>query len=147
MQIIHMMTSTNGNFFRVTGPLCFTGHPWIPHTRARDAELWWTNGWVNNRDASDLRHHRAHYDVIVMLVTCCQRIECLSFPILTKHVYDWYILMLFISWKRDTRWSTDIKPYHLWIHKHFITAITGYGCIYYRLFYRNWCNKSEVKSL
>ena len=24
------------------------------------------NGWVNNGEASDLRHHRAHYDVIVM---------------------------------------------------------------------------------
>ena len=25
-----------------------------------------TNGWVNNRDAGDLRHHRAHCDVTVM---------------------------------------------------------------------------------
>ena len=25
------------------------------------------NGWVNNREAGDLRRHRAHYDVIVML--------------------------------------------------------------------------------
>ena len=25
-----------------------------------------TNGWVNNRDAGDLRHHRDHYDVTVM---------------------------------------------------------------------------------
>ena len=24
------------------------------------------NGWVNNREAGDLRRHRAHYDVIVM---------------------------------------------------------------------------------
>ena len=29
----------------------------------------WTNGWVNNRDAGDLRHHRAHYDVTVMKMT------------------------------------------------------------------------------
>ena len=31
--------------------------------------LWsapWINGWVNNREAGDLRRHRAHYDVIVM---------------------------------------------------------------------------------
>ena len=28
----------------------------------------WINGWVNNREAGDLRRHRAHYDVIVM---CC----------------------------------------------------------------------------
>ena len=40
-QII-MMTSSNGNIFRVTGLLCgkFTGHRWIPHIKARDAELW-----------------------------------------------------------------------------------------------------------
>ena len=36
-----MMTSSNGNIFRVTGPSCgeFTGHWWIPHTKASDAEL------------------------------------------------------------------------------------------------------------
>ena len=27
----------------------------------------WTNGWVNNREADDLRCHRAHYDVTVIL--------------------------------------------------------------------------------
>ena len=26
----------------------------------------WINGWVNNREAGDLRRHRAHYDAIVM---------------------------------------------------------------------------------
>ena len=25
----------------------------------------WLNGWVNNREAGDLRRHRAHYDVIL----------------------------------------------------------------------------------
>ena len=69
-----MMTSLNGNIFLVTGHLCgeFTGHRWIPHTKVSDAELWcflWSarmNGWVNNRDAGDLGHHCASYDVIVM---------------------------------------------------------------------------------
>ena len=48
-------------------------HRWIPITKASHAELWcflwsapWINGWVNNRDAGDLRRHRAHYDVIIM---------------------------------------------------------------------------------
>ena len=27
----------------------------------------WTNGWLNNRDAGDLRCHRAHYDVTMMM--------------------------------------------------------------------------------
>ena len=37
-----MTTSSNGNILRVTGPLCggFTGHRWIPLTKASDAELW-----------------------------------------------------------------------------------------------------------
>ena len=32
----------------------------------------WINCWVNNREAGDLRHHRSHYDVVVMLVGVCQ---------------------------------------------------------------------------
>ena len=37
-----MTTSSNGNNFRVTGPLCgeFTGHRWIPLTKGSEAELW-----------------------------------------------------------------------------------------------------------
>ena len=36
-----MVTSSNGNIFRVTGPLCgeFTGHRWIPRTKASDADF------------------------------------------------------------------------------------------------------------
>ena len=33
-----IMTSSNGNTFRVTGPLC--GHRWISCTKASDVELW-----------------------------------------------------------------------------------------------------------
>ena len=38
----YIMTSSNGDIFRVTGPLCreFTGHRWIPRTKASEAELW-----------------------------------------------------------------------------------------------------------
>ena len=37
-----IMTSSNGNIFRITGHLCgeITGHQWIPHTKASGAELW-----------------------------------------------------------------------------------------------------------
>ena len=39
-----------------------------PVTRSLDFSLIydWTNGWMNIRDASDLRHHLAHYDVTVI---------------------------------------------------------------------------------
>ena len=62
-----MMTSSNGNIFRVTGTLCgeFTAHWWVPSQRS---VTWsnWTNGWGNNWDAGELRRNRAHYDVTVM---------------------------------------------------------------------------------
>ena len=69
-----MITSSNENIFRVTGHLCaeFTGHGWIPRTKASNEELWcflwsaWLNGWENNGDADDLRRHRAHYDATAM---------------------------------------------------------------------------------
>ena len=70
-----IMTPWNGNIFRVTGPLWgeFTGHRVnSPHKGQWLAALmfsfiWaWINGWINNREAGDLRHHCAHYDVTVM---------------------------------------------------------------------------------
>ena len=69
-----MMTSSNGNIFRVTGLLCgeLTGHRWIPLKGQWRGTLMFSlicagiKGWVNNREAGDLRRHRAHYDVTVM---------------------------------------------------------------------------------
>ena len=67
-----MMTSSYRNIFRVTGPLSgkTKGRRWIPLTKANDVELWcflWSAFvWASNREASDLRRHRAHYDVTVM---------------------------------------------------------------------------------
>ena len=70
----YMMTSSNGNIFRVTGHLCgeFTGPGEFPAqrpvTRSFDVffDLRPKNGWVNNREAGDLRRLRAplwrHFD-------------------------------------------------------------------------------------
>ena len=69
---IPMMTSSNGNIFRVTGPLSgeFTGEfpAQRPVTRSFMLSLIcaWIRGWVNNREVGDLRRYRAHYDVIVV---------------------------------------------------------------------------------
>ena len=59
-----MMTSSNGNIFRVTGHLCgeFTCPRWIPHTKPSDAELWcflWSAP-----EYTAMKCHRAHHDVI-----------------------------------------------------------------------------------
>ena len=69
-----MMTSSNGNIFRVTGPLCgeFIGPVKSPHKDQWRGALFYSlfcariNGWVNNREAGDLRRHCTHYDVIIM---------------------------------------------------------------------------------
>ena len=42
-KMLTIITSWNGNIFRVTGPLCgeFTGDRWILRTKASDAKLWY----------------------------------------------------------------------------------------------------------
>ena len=67
------MTSSNGNIFRVTGPLCgeFPGEFPAHKGQWRGPLMFslicvWINGWVNNREAGDSRRNQAHYDVIVM---------------------------------------------------------------------------------
>ena len=76
-----MLTSSNGNIFRVTGHLCgkFTGPRWISSHNGqwRGALMFpsnyaWINDWVNNREAGDLRRQHGHYDVIVMHYSICQ---------------------------------------------------------------------------
>ena len=85
-----MMTSSNGNIFRVNGHLCreFTG-PRSPvnslHKGQWRGALMFSlicariNGSVNNREAGDLRWHRPHYDVVVMeSIHGVQFLECNS---------------------------------------------------------------------
>ena len=49
----------------------------------------WINGWVNNREAGDLRRHRTHYDVIVMRYIMLEKITffiCAEYFVLTKFI-------------------------------------------------------------
>ena len=86
----YIMTSSNGNIFRVTGTLW--GKPsWSPVDSSHKGQ-WcgalmfslicaWTSGWANNRYAGDLRRHRTHYDVTLMYThykVCAEISE--SFP-------------------------------------------------------------------
>ena len=77
---INIMTSSNGNIFRVTGPLCgeFTGHWWIPLTKAGGTELlrslwpvreqtvrqtsrrWWLSLWRHCNERANRAHKRLH---------------------------------------------------------------------------------------
>ena len=87
-----MMTSSNGNIFRFTGPLYgeFTSHRWIPpHNGTLMFSLIcaWTNGWVNNQDAGDLRRHRDHYDVTVMTCGFLERTAIVT----SNSIVEWNI--------------------------------------------------------
>ena len=59
--------------FPVTGPLWgeFTGHRWIPLTKASDSKLWCFFNPVPEQmveqTIADLRRHRGHYDITVMI--------------------------------------------------------------------------------
>ena len=68
------MTSSNGNIFSVTGPLCgelpITGEFPTQRPGMRSFDVFFdphrVNGWVNNPKAGDFRRRRAHYDVTVI---------------------------------------------------------------------------------
>ena len=111
--IFTMMTSSNGNIFRVTGPLCweFTGHRWIPAqrpvTRCFDAffdlspnkrlskQSW--SWWFETSLRSLWRHSNESSDVMYMYTAKCGY----GYP----HSVPWYIMgrmwvitYLIISW-------------------------------------------------
>ena len=69
-----MMTSSNGNIFRVTGSLCGIHQSPVlyPHKDQWCGALMfsliyaWINSSVNNLEAGYLRCHHTHYDITVM---------------------------------------------------------------------------------
>ena len=68
-----MMTSSNGNIFRVIGHLSPLNSP--HKGQSRRALMFslicvWINGWVNNRVAGNSIRYQAHYDVILMSKKC-----------------------------------------------------------------------------
>ena len=131
-----MMTSSNGNIFRVPGPLC--GRRWIPLTnpvtRSLDAFLSapWINGWANNSDAGDLRRHRAHCDVTVMChkILPMRHTPRIPWPDTRQGSYTW--IKHFLShWGRVTHMS----EYQIIAHfdvPHFIHVRLSRYCDRYR---------------
>ena len=123
-----MMTSSNGNIFRVTGHLCgeLTGHRWIPHKgQWRGALVFsliyaWINGWVNNREPGDWRRHRVHNDVAVIwkklsattsLVFSSQALCKQTDLVFSPLRHEFYVSLLFVLWYN---YITGWKLYSSW---------------------------------
>ena len=81
----------------------------------------WINGWVNNHEAGDLRRHRAHYDVTVMLI---------------KH-YNWACDEVFIIhtspiiYRINTRDDLLLTRVNISFNSHVIYYVTNYMFVSY----------------
>ena len=97
-ECIIMMTSSNGNIFRITGHLCgkFTGPRWISHTRPvtrsfdvffdmhpnkRLSKQWWD--WWFETPPCPLWRHRNYKDRLYYLTD----VLCITTRILSYHSY------------------------------------------------------------
>ena len=89
----------------------------------------WINGWVNNREAGDLRRHQAHYDVIVMsqhidrVQLCTMKLDETNFLATTVWIYNecWF--------QHVTGWWTIIIICDklLYIHMHLYDLANANG--------------------
>ena len=90
----------------------------------RGALMWslicvWINGWVNNREAGDLRPHRVHYDVTVMAnhhfdPTCAYQINL--FDAWWRNETTVNAVMSVQNSQMNKPWTKKI----LWIHRFYI---------------------------
>ena len=62
--VVHMMASSSGNIFRVTGHLC--GECQLCGALMFSSVCDWINGWVNSGEYGGFRRYFPHYDVTVM---------------------------------------------------------------------------------
>ena len=158
-----MMTSSNGNIFRVTSHLCgeFTGPRWIPPHKGqwRGALMFslicvWINDWVNNREAGDLRRYRAHYDVTVR---CSASDFHLGGHYCGITLESWYlkslVTLLFCLQLVQVNKKANIKAPHYWPcsywekctgdHWILLTKSTWYGnCVHVMTL--PWCASNSV---
>ena len=70
----------------------------------------WINGWVNNREAGDLRRHRTDYDVIVM-----EAVMSLGWPGLAGRYRWWFLQMIYsnrpVLWLICAVWKTQCTKF------------------------------------
>ena len=146
---VPMMTSSNVNVYRVTGPLCgdFTGLRWIPRTKDRRGALMislicWITDWLNYREAGDSRRYCAHYDVIVMMLcTLLKRFGHRQNVNGVKHGIDMWGSFLWSSHDDIIKWKyfTPYLPFVGGIHRSQRPVTRCSGVIYMSSLIAYWC--------
>ena len=112
--LVFMMTSSNGNMFRVTGFCAGTGHRWIPLTQTSDSELWcflWSNGWVNNQDAGDLRRSLWRHRNVVPNSDPVIRAAVRSFGVQRVTLVQFWLPFLEINYIFCTQWQFVVSDH------------------------------------
>ena len=81
----------------------------------------WMNGWVNNREAGDLRRHRSHYDVKVI---------CVLWAHASSHCR-----------KIIPAWISNHMPSEVWDEIHYPFSLCNSGIIKkFHITFYNGCN-------
>ena len=115
-----MMTSTNGNIFRVTSLLSgeFIGHRWIPLTYrpvTRSFDVFFDLR-LNKRSSKQSRHHHAHYDVTYLIsASVADRMP--------NHLWRHWQIAIMISnfkWKKNWAATPGLKRYDLFTEQNSI---------------------------
>ena len=79
----------------------------------------WINGWINNREAGDLRRNRAHYDVTVMRSGCSrwwQTNRWNELFVVMKHMRSVVLSFRYISWLFVTGVLQFHSNFKLWVY-------------------------------
>ena len=98
----------------------------------------WINDWVNNREAGDMRRHRAHCDVIVMFcilvtmplyVTLCLLCHLLTSQVLVIYIFIYDIWLLLVLCSGHECHNLCIEEYHkyqLYVGDHIYGLLISY---------------------
>ena len=65
----------------------------------------WINGWVNNREAGDLRRHRVHNDVIVMTWLELELVHLYLNPIVVSTGYSYLLIVKPLQWRHNRHYD------------------------------------------
>ena len=91
----------------------------------------WINDWVNNREAGDLRRHRGHYDVNVMV---CGWVNSWCTSVTRTRTYASGSFESVLSRYRNISWFFPTMRYHkMTLNGNFVEKLCTPGYLWYNI--------------